>query len=256
MKKLLALCAILLAYHTSYAQDIPERTAFSNLGISLNGSTSGIGVTLSTPLSKRFVLRGGYQFSFLSYKHRYDFEPIDVDGEVIFTMPDITLSAKMNSDAAHMMVDWIPFKKGTGTFFVSAGFFVSRSDVLTGYGQLDMNDPAIKDLEEDGLLQDLEIDFGENAVYIGTDGRMDATMMVNKFRPYVGIGWGRAIPKHRVGFRFELGTIFMGRPEITSPNLRSGTVGGESCKIKNLKRMFTTFPQMSFQLTYKVFKDK
>ena len=256
MKRLLAFCAILLMCHTSHAQDIPVCTAFSNLGVSLNGSTTGIGVTLSTPLAKHFVLRGGYQFSFLSYKHRYDFEPIDIDGEVIFTMPDITLSAKMNSGSAHMMVDWVPFKQGAGNFFVSAGFFVGRSDILAGYGQLDMNDPAIKDLEEDGLLQDLEIDFGNNAVYIGTDGRMNATMNVNRFRPYVGIGWGQAIPKKRVGFRFELGTIFMGRPEITSSNLRSGTVGGESSKIKNFKRMFTTFPLISFQLTYKVFKDK
>ena len=256
MKRLLVFCAILLLCHTSYAQDIPVRTAFSNLGVSLNGSTTGIGVTLSTPLAKHFVLRGGYQFSFLSYKHTYGgFEPIYIDGMAL-SIPDIELRAKLNTGAAHMMVDWIPFKKGTGAFFISAGFFLGSSDILTVDGQFDMNNPTIKQIEEAGLLQDIEIDLGDDAVYIGMDGHMGAALDVNGFRPYVGLGWGRAIPKRRVGFRFELGTMFMGRPEVTSPNMRSGVIGADNSEFTEVVNMLTVFPQISFQLTYKVFKDK
>ena len=256
MKRLFIFCTILLLCHTSYAQDVPTRVAFSNLGISLNGSTTGIGVTLSTPLAKHFVLRGGYQFSYLSYNYTYgDFEPIYIEDEAL-EVPDIELGAKLNSGAAHMMVDWVPFKKGTGAFFISAGFFVGRSDILTVYGQVDMNNPTIKKIEEAGLLQDIEIDFGDDAVYLRKDGHMSAALEVNRFRPYVGLGLGRAIPKHRVGFRFELGAMFMGRPDITSPNLRSGVVGGNNSDFNDAISSLTVFPHISFQLTYKVFKNK
>ena len=37
-------------------------------------------------------------------------------------------------------------------------------------------------------------------------------MKVNAFKPYVGIGFGRAVTKHRVGVQFDLGVQFVGRP--------------------------------------------
>jgi hypothetical protein len=39
-------------------------------------------------------------------------------------------------------------------------------------------------------------------------------MKVNAFKPYVGIGFGRAVTKHRVGVQFDLGVQFWGRPGI------------------------------------------
>jgi hypothetical protein len=32
--------------------------------------------------------------------------------------------------------------------------------------------------------------------------------------PYLGIGFGRAIPKNRVGVSFEIGTYYMGSPNV------------------------------------------
>ena len=256
MKRLFLFCAILIACHASYAQDLPVRSAFSNLGVSLNGSTTGVGVTLSTPLAKHFVLRGGYQFSYLSYSYLFDdFDPINIAGTYV-SVPSLELKAKLNSGAAHMMVDWVPFKKGMGTFFITAGFFLGRGDLLTVDGQFDMNDPTIKQIEDAGLLQDIEIDLGDDVVFLGRDGHMGAALDVNAFRPYAGLGWGRAIPKRRVGFRFELGAMFMGRPEVTSQNLRSGVIGSDISEFNEVLDKITVFPQISFQLTYRIFKDK
>jgi hypothetical protein len=40
-------------------------------------------------------------------------------------------------------------------------------------------------------------------------------MRVNGFRPYLGVGFGRAIPsKHRVGVQFDLGVQFWGKPKV------------------------------------------
>lgn len=75
-------------------------------------------------------------------------------------------------------------------------------------------------------------------------------------RPYVGLGWGRAIPKHRFGFRFELGAVFHGRPEVVSDNLISSGTGGEISDFNKIINDITVFPQLSFQLTYRLFKNK
>ena len=39
-------------------------------------------------------------------------------------------------------------------------------------------------------------------------------MKVNNFRPYLGLGFGRLIPKNRIGFRFEMGVQFHGKPKV------------------------------------------
>jgi hypothetical protein len=37
---------------------------------------------------------------------------------------------------------------------------------------------------------------------------------VNAFRPYLGLGYGRLVPRGRVGFRAELGLQFMGHIKV------------------------------------------
>ena len=141
MKKLFFLCAFLMACVSLSAQESSKREAFSNLGISLNGSTSGVGFTLSTPLAKHFVLRAGYQFSYLSYGYTYkDFDPVVVAGRSV-EVPDLDIEGKLNVGAAHAMIDYVPFKKGKGKFFITAGLFMGQSDLVTLDGQFDMNHP-------------------------------------------------------------------------------------------------------------------
>lgn len=257
MKKILILCVALMALSPLRAKEEPERIAFSNLGISLNGSTTGIGFTLSTPLAKHFALRAGYQFSFISYNYHYDdFDPIEIEGFSV-DVPAVDLAAKLNVDAAHVMVDWIPFKQGKGKFFVTAGFFVGSSKFVTLKGQFDKNDPNVKEIQEAGLFDEIELDLGDEVIRASSDGSMAANLKVNGFRPYLGLGWGRAIPKHRFGFRFELGAVFHGHPIITSPNLVSTSSGKrDSDDFTSVLSKITVFPQLSLQLTYKLFKDK
>ena len=51
-------------------------------------------------------------------------------------------------------------------------------------------------------------------------GKFSRTTFVNggvkvkNFRPYLGLGFGRLIPKNRLGIRFELGAQFQGKPVV------------------------------------------
>jgi hypothetical protein len=256
MKKLLILCAALLALSPLYAKTKSERIAFSNLGISLNGSTTGVGFTLSTPLAKHFALRAGYQFSYLGYKYIYsDFDPITVHNQSV-DVPDVKLDAKLNIGAGHLMVDWIPFKQGKGKFFVTAGMFVGSNQLITIDGQFNMNDPDIKLIKDAGLLHEIEIELDGDVMRVDDSGKLGAQLEVNGFRPYVGLGWGRAIPKHRFGFRFEMGAMFLGHPKIVSDNLKAGSSDTLYGETQNVFSKIIAYPNISLQLTYKILKDK
>ena len=122
--------------------------------------------------------------------------------------------------------------------------------------KFDMNDPNIKQIQQAGLMKDIELEIGDDVIRAGNDGSMAAKLKVNGFRPYVGLGWGRAIPKHRFGFRFEMGAVFHGHPELVSDNLVSSGSSGDISDAEEIINKITVFPQISLQLTYKLFKDK
>lgn len=53
-----------------------------------------------------------------------------------------------------------------------------------------------------------QVDFDDN-------GDISGDVRVKAFRPYLGLGWGRQVPKtHRLGFRVELGCQFMGKMKV------------------------------------------
>jgi hypothetical protein len=48
------------------------------------------------------------------------------------------------------------------------------------------------------------------------NGQVNAKIAVKKFRPYVGFGFGRAVPeKNRFALNFDMGVQFWGTPSVT-----------------------------------------
>ena len=46
------------------------------------------------------------------------------------------------------------------------------------------------------------------------NGDIKGELEVNAFKPYLGVGFGRAVPKGRIGVQFDLGIQFWGKPEL------------------------------------------
>ena len=260
MKRIITLCLALVIFASSAFAGGPEYTPrkfLSNLGISATASTSGFGFSVATPLSKRLTLRGGYMFSPLSFGYTYDeFEPIDVLGLTSVNVPDLDLTANLQSGNGNVMIDWAPFRKGTGTFFISAGLVFGASNIIEIDGQFDMSDPNIQTLIQHNLLETIEVEVGDQKVRANADGSLAAALKVNGVRPYVGLGWGRAIPKRRLGFRFEAGALFLGKSEIVSDNLINSSESKDMSEINEFLSDVAVLPQISFSLTYRLFKDK
>ena len=260
MKRIITLCLAMMVFVSSVSAGNPPeftpRKTFSNLGIGVTASTSGFGVSLATPLSKHLALRGGYMFSPLSFSYTYDeFEPIDVKGVTTVDIPPLDLTANLQSGNANVMIDWIPFRKGTGTFFITAGVVFGAKDLIEIDGQFDMSDPKLQTLMQYGLLDKIEVEVGDQTVCAGKDGSLAAALQVNGVRPYVGLGWGRAIPERRLGFRFEVGALMLGKSQIVSDNLVNSSNSQDMTKINEFLSDVAVLPQISFSLTYRMFKD-
>jgi hypothetical protein len=117
-----------------------------------------------------------------------------------------------------------------------------------------IGDMVSGDLDID--INDFELEVGDANVHLD-NGKADAYLEVNALRPYFGIGWGNAIPRGRVGFRFDIGAMYHGKPKVTSPNYDGdlNKVEGAEDFNKILSKV-QFWPQMSFQLTFRLLKDR
>ena len=60
----------------------------------------------------------------------------------------------------------------------------------------------------------------------------------------------------RLGFRFEAGALFLGKSEIVSDNLINSSESKDMSEINEFLSDIAVLPQISFSLTYRLFKDK
>lgn len=236
--------------------DVPTgRKAFGNLGVSANIATTGFGFSAATPLHRSVSLRAGFQTAPFGYGYTYDdFDRFDVGGTTV-QIPDLDLKAKLKMSSGHLLVDWVPFRRGWSSFFLAAGFFVGSGKMLTVDGRFDMQALADAGIPPQ-LVTDIPIEIGDATIRPDASGGVNAYLKVHSFKPYVGLGFGRAIPTRRVGFRFELGALFHGSPKIESPNYYSTSEDDELEGFNKLLRDFKVYPQLSFQVTVRLFKDK
>ena len=96
------------------------------------------------------------------------------------------------------------------------------------------------------------------------NGDVEATVKVNSFRPYLGLGFGRAVPKGRLGCQFDLGVQFWGKPEIYAPtyNKTTGTyqnekldpdnVGDDAGKVLKAISKVSVYPVLNFRLVGRI----
>ena len=103
--------------------------------------------------------------------------------------------------------------------------------------------------------QDLTIDIEDLSLSVNRDGSFNAHVKTWGFKPYLGVGWGNAIPRGRVGFRFDFGLLFQGKPSIESPNVKGNLSQYDKGNLDKVLKYAVVWPQISFQLTYRILKD-
>lgn len=198
---LLALATI-LGIQTTNAQRYQEYGVFNHLGIGASIGTDGIGFDLAAPITDYAALRAGVSF-FPKYTYSTNIELKEDDPDIT---PDVDLDAKLEVFDFKVLADLYPSKKSSFHFTVGAFFGNGKFASAT-------NTSMFLKKESDYGRKGLSI--GDYRVTTDEKGYVTADVNVNKFKPYVGIGFGRAVPKKsRVSVSFDMGVQFWGKPQL------------------------------------------
>ena len=271
------LCGTIAFTSVSAQEDIK---AFQHLGIGLElFSTTGFGLELATPLNSHFTLRGGISLFPYKFSDKFEMEGAsnilnEVDQVIndnpavkselanigitraseINTSPEVTLSLGLVN--GKILLDFYPSKRGA--FHLTGGAYIGKSALLGM--DVDMNQAVrvFNIMEKHGVIDFLDDPFMDGYDFTVRDlSNVNAALSIKSVKPYLGIGFGRAVPKRRVNVNFELGALFWGTPEITSKNQNIqkfiDAQMEEMGDMSDLLKKFTIYPVMSLKINFKAF---
>ena len=224
MKKLMMLAVILLTSVGSVmAQKEYKRGFLNHVGINVGAGTEGISVGLAAPVTGFFELEAGVNVM-PSFKLSGDLD-VDVNISSLPQVPNVqypheaTIHAEGSFDRTtfNVKANLYPFGGGT-KFFIAAGLSIGGEKIAEVNGSCDQ----LREFSQSLPSQELKDQFRQavSANLAGYNLQFDENYNVQgdirckKVRPYLGLGFGRLVPKNRIGCRFELGCQFMGKLKV------------------------------------------
>lgn len=253
---LITIILLWLFQQTAQAQSVAS--PFDRLGVGIGVSTTGVRVEAATNIHPKINLRGG--LSFLPYARKESFSiSAEKYREYIDYNPDLDINAKLRFFHIHLLADYTPVTNGW--FSITGGFLIGSSAIhADGILTNPTNGrPTIDDLRDAGYLADEipTITFEDKYVLQPNnyDGGVAAKLQLgNVIKPYLGIGIGKSIPNQLVGVKFDLGVLYQGNPEITSPNIVQGNLNDyidENAQLKKYKNWLRWYPVMNLSLVFR-----
>lgn len=224
MKKILLVIALICGL-TAQAQIKDDKNFFNHLSVGLGVGTTGIGFEVGTTICPIVAMRAGVDFiPGAGYKTTQEIDlPSEWDDlpEIVHRtyLPTGDRNAEFVGNSTFvngkLLFDIFPTKNSmfhftVGAYFGSRAFATvkARGEVLYGLGLFNQHiEEGVDGIGNDKILLD--------GYELGVDkGRAKASVNVNAFRPYVGIGFGRTTPRKRVGVKFDMGVQFWGKPKM------------------------------------------
>ena len=211
MKKLLIACMMFaLGCAQANAQELnaEDYGYFNHLSAGVSVGLEGIGFEVAAPLTYNFAVRTGFVF-LPKFKYSKGLNLKSNSGTLpgAFLSDEVDLEGKLNKFDYKLLVDWYPSKRSS--FHATAGFFIGSGKVIDIYNKA----PFVKAEYYGNAGINLGDDNFTYAMFADENGEVKAEVKANSFKPYLGVGFGRAVPKGRIGVQFDFGVQFWGRPE-------------------------------------------
>ena len=224
MKKLMMVAVILLTSVGSVmAQNEYKRGLFNHVGLNVGAGTEGISVGLAAPVTSFFEVEAGVNVM-PSFKLSGDLD-VDVNTSSLPQVPNVqfpkeaTIHAEGSFDRTtfNVKANLYPFGGGT-KFFIAAGLSIGGEKIAEVNGSCDQ----LREFSQSLPSQELKDQFRQavSANLAGYNLQCDENYNVQgdirckKVRPYLGLGFGRLVPKNRLGMRLELGCQFMDKLKV------------------------------------------
>lgn len=215
---LLCLCISI----TSYSQQnniVKQRK--NAIGISVG---TGFGLDYSRKINSKLHVTFGYNSLAHSIK---DIEQ-EISGE------NLLINSKLNFKNVDLKISYLPFSSSSFKLIAGVGFFSkSEMSLVTNF--------------KDNLK------IGDIVFTAADKGKLDINFNWAKTAPYIGLGFGRPVPKKRLGFSFEVGTYISDSPIIKLN--ATGIIEDSKDQEPLLNNAFKTFkylPYLSFRLSYSI----
>lgn len=258
MKKHLIVCLMMLmGVTTASAQsDYYERGIFNHVGLNVGVGTEGIGVGIAAPITDYLEL--GFGANFLpSIKVKGD---VNID----FNIPNLPAGyniptadkVKITGDFARTTFDVklniYPFGDNS-SFFVAGGFSFGGEKIAKVSGHSDIVSTLIKDYGMNP--NDFSAELDKYDIKFDSNGDVKGDIRVKKFRPYVGLGFGRLVPENRVSCRFEMGCQFMGKLKVyqNDKELNINELNDADDDLSKIIDKLTVYPVLKFTITGRIF---
>ena len=249
MKKFTILCVAAALLFPAHA----GAQVFNHLSAGIGFGTDALNIQIAAPLGSHVDVIAGYGIGL----GVINFTVKD------FTLPDPASSSNVNTplklgmgmNDGRLLFNIYP---GKGGFHFTVGAYMGASRFVSGKIT---NLPAAYNtagLEVDGYL--VKATNGEMAVDLCANGIGSHAFAV---KPYVGIGFGRAVPQKAVSFSVDLGAQYQGKPgvwakgegltgriaevQITEKDLK------EISKVDEFGKYMTFWPTLTFHLYVKLF---
>lgn len=242
-----------------------KRGVFNRVGINVSAGTEGIGVGVATPLTNFLEFEAGVNFM-PGFKLSGD---LDVPSKTItvseggysgqIQTPDATVNAKgdFSRTTFNFKANVYPFGANT-KFFLAAGFSFGGEKIakITGHSDEIANFVNQHSQYKQQILDQIGAQVGKYNIKF--DDNLDVTgdVRCNGFRPYLGLGFGRLVPKNRVGFRFEAGCQFMGKLKVyqngTEINLKEALDDAGEDDISKFVDNWKFYPVLKFSLVGRI----
>lgn len=205
------------------AQKEYKRGFLNHVGINVGAGTEGISVGLAAPVTGFFELEAGVNVM-PSFKLSGDLD-VDVNTSSLPQVPNVqyptegTIHAEGSFDRTTFNVKANLYPFGSGTkFFIAAGLSIGGEKIAEVSGSCD----ELRDFSQKLPTQELKDQFRQavSANLAGYNLQFDENYNVQgdirckKVRPYLGLGFGRLVPKNRLGMRLELGCQFMDKLKV------------------------------------------
>ncbi|MBQ7691502.1 MAG: hypothetical protein IJT30_10000 [Muribaculaceae bacterium] len=216
MKRILFLlaCSLLVAAGV-WADDGVAKTdnnVFNHLSVGANVGTNGVGLDLAVPATNFMALRVGYNW-FPKIKYKTSLNLINYPTTGGYTFPnEFMVQGQPNNNTAHALVDVYPF--GENGFHITLGAYFGKQSIVDVHN---VNNGELIDVyayNKRTTGQRCGLALGNYLLEPDANGNVYADLRVNKLRPYLGLGFGRAVPKNRVNCQVDLGVQFLGKSEV------------------------------------------
>jgi hypothetical protein len=225
--------SVLVAQETQVeAKPISETVAVSAVqkekknSIAVYAGLPGYGIGYGRKLNDHFTARVNYSTFTLSQ---------DIEN-LTFSNREVNAGIDFDYQAVDLFFDYLPSKQSSFKFVVGASY--------------------LSNMEASILLAAASGEqFGDITIPAEDIGDIMINSKWSGVAPYVAMGFGRTVPKHRVGFGFEIGGHFLGKSDFTFNATKSLVSLNETEKeTKDFEKFIdaiTFLPTLKFHLAYK-----